>query len=644
MTDPSSPHPRGRHSQPDADTGAGRPASELLAAWTDADPMSDTAVRRGRRRAPDTDAAMTPARPAGGIGLAERPGLPTPRRDDERAAPPRVLRGPAAAAATPAGWPWGGDDRGAAGAAQLVTAPRTTEMSAARPVLPALDGRPTTRQSAPVPRLPDDASRPRPAAGSGARRPADPEWAAGSLGGLTGAGPWRAESADDLATEVHPAVDGGHLPTDPRVALPGTPSRRAAEQRHHAPEPDGERFYDEDRPRTGEHRVFDETGGLEMIVDEGAPDEPPTDHGGGGGGRGRRGRSGGGGGGRRRKRRPLTVLLSLLVLAGVVLGALFGGKVLWQTINPMAEDYSGAGTGQVEIRVNDGDSLRTVAGTLVEADVIASAEPFLDAAEANASATGLQPGVYNMRLQMSGQAALDLLLHPDTKMVTRVTIPEGQTVAQTLQRLADGSDVPLEEWQAAAADPAALGLPPYANGLLEGFLFPATYEVDPDDTPVSVLTEMVSGTVAMLDELQVPVERRLSVITEASIVQAEASSVEDMAKVAQVLNNRIAQGMRLQMDSTVNYANGKGGITTTAEDRANPSPYNTYAHEGLPPGAISNPGRDAVAATMNPAPGDWLFFVVVDPDTGDTRFAATAEEHGRNVLLFQQWLQENPGN
>jgi len=159
-----------------------------------------------------------------------------------------------------------------------------------------------------------------------------------------------------------------------------------------------------------------------------------------------------------------------------------------------------------------------------------------------------------------------------------------------------------------------------------------------------VLTEMVSGTVSMLDELQVPVEQRLSLITEASLVQAEASTTEDMAKVAQVMDNRIAQGMPLQLDSTVNYANGKGGITTTAEDRANQSPYNTYAHAGLPPGAISNPGRDAVVATLNPTPGDWLFFVVVNPDTGETRFADTGEEHARNVLLFQQWLQENPGN
>jgi UPF0755 protein len=101
--------------------------------------------------------------------------------------------------------------------------------------------------------------------------------------------------------------------------------------------------------------------------------------------------------------------------------------------------------------------------------------------------------------------------------------------------------------------------------------------------------------------------------------------------------------MPLQLDTTVNYANGKGGITTTPEDRANLSPYNTYQHPGLPPGPINNPGEQALRAVLAPAEGDWRYFVVVDPDTGDTRFAVTAEEHQANVLLFQQWLRENPG-
>jgi UPF0755 protein len=100
--------------------------------------------------------------------------------------------------------------------------------------------------------------------------------------------------------------------------------------------------------------------------------------------------------------------------------------------------------------------------------------------------------------------------------------------------------------------------------------------------------------------------------------------------------------MALQLDTTVNYANNKGGITTSAADRANPSPYNTYVHPGLPPGAISNPGEDALRSVLSPTPGEWRFFVVVDPDTGETRFGVTAEEHQQNVLLFQQWLRENP--
>jgi UPF0755 protein len=185
-------------------------------------------------------------------------------------------------------------------------------------------------------------------------------------------------------------------------------------------------------------------------------------------------------------------------------------------------------------------------------------------------------------------------------------------------------------------------LPAYANGQLEGFLFPATYDVEPDDAPVDILRAMVTRGVQVMDELQIPVDQRLAVLTQASLVQAEAGSVEDMGKVAQVLKNRLADGMALQLDTTVNYANNKGGLTTTTQDRANPSPYNTYVHPGLPPGAINNPGEDALRAVLNPTPGDWRFFVVVDPDTGDTRFAVTKAEHDQNVLLFRRWLAEHP--
>jgi UPF0755 protein len=334
--------------------------------------------------------------------------------------------------------------------------------------------------------------------------------------------------------------------------------------------------------------------------------------------------------------------MSLLVLAGLIFGIVVGGQKLLELINPASRDYAGQGTGEVQIRVQNGDTLSDIARTLVKADVVASIGPFVDAAEKNSDSVGIQPGVYGMRLQMSGQAALDLLLDPAARLLSRVTLPEGLTVERTLARLSEQTGIPVEELQAAAADPTALGLPAYANGSLEGFLFPATYDIEPDTAPADILRKMVARSAQALDELQIPEADRLTVLTKASLVQAEAGSVEDMGKVARVLENRLSDGMPLQLDTTVNYANGKGGITTTAEDRANQSPYNTYVHPGLPPGAINNPGEEALRAVLAPTPGDWRFFVVVDPDTGDTRFAVTGEEHQQNVLLFQQWLRDHP--
>jgi len=344
----------------------------------------------------------------------------------------------------------------------------------------------------------------------------------------------------------------------------------------------------------------------------------------------------------RRKRRPLAVLISLLVLGGLVVGIVIGGQKLLTLINPASRDYAGQGTGEVQVRVQDGDTLSDIGRTLVKADVVASVGPFVDAAEANADAVGIQPGVYGMRRQMSGRAALDLLLDPKARLLSRVTLPEGLTVQRTLARLADQTGKPVAEFQAAAQDIASLGLPPYANGSLEGFLFPATYDVEPDMAPADVLRQMVTRGVQALDQLQVPADQRLTVLTKASIVQAEAGSVEDMGKVARVLENRLADGMPLQLDTTVNYANNKSGLTTTPQDRQNPSPYNTYLHPGLTPGPISNPGEEALRAVLSPTPGDWRYFVVVDPHTGDTRFAVTGAEHQQNVLLFQQWLREHP--
>jgi uncharacterized YceG family protein len=343
-----------------------------------------------------------------------------------------------------------------------------------------------------------------------------------------------------------------------------------------------------------------------------------------------------------RRRRPLAILISLVVLAGIVVGIVVGGQRLIAMITPAAQDYHGQGTGSVQIRVQQGDTLRDIARSLVTADVIASEPPFVKAANAHADATNVQPGVYTLHRQMSGESALALLLDTKASLLSRLTLPEGLTVTATLAKIAASTHTPVAALRAAAADPVAVGLPAYAHGKIEGFLFPSTYDFDPGTPAAEMLRQMVARTAQALDKLQVPESQRLVVLTKASIVQAEAASVADMGKVARVLDNRLADGMPLQLDTTVNYANGKAGVTTTARDRRNPSPYNTYLHAGLPPGAISNPGEEALQAVLAPTPGDWRFFVVVDPQTGDTRFAKTAAEHQQNVLLFQKWLREHP--
>jgi UPF0755 protein len=123
-------------------------------------------------------------------------------------------------------------------------------------------------------------------------------------------------------------------------------------------------------------------------------------------------------------------------------------------------------------------------------------------------------------------------------------------------------------------------------------------------------------------------------VTIASIVQAEAATKADMAKVARVVFNRLERGMPLQMDSTVNYALNRSTLRTTSADTRIDSPYNSYQRMGLPPTPIDNPGEDAMRAAIAPAAGNWLYFVTVKP--GDTRFTDNFEEHRRNVAEFNK--------
>ncbi|MEU8041469.1 endolytic transglycosylase MltG [Streptosporangium sp. NPDC049078] len=236
----------------------------------------------------------------------------------------------------------------------------------------------------------------------------------------------------------------------------------------------------------------------------------------------------------------------------------------------------------------------------------------------------------------------------ETRAETRITVTvnEGQRLSGVLKDLSTATGKPLKEFERAAEDGEALGLPAYAKGRLEGFAFPATYEISPTSSADEILAAMVTRfNRAAEDGDLVDGARRvgrtpLEILTIASIVQAESAGRRDMPKIAQVIYNRLnhTPEMNLQLDSTVLYGLDKLGIRASNEDLKSRSPYNTYTHRGLPPGPIGNPGADAIEAALKPAAGPWLFFVTTDPKKGITKFAATeseffelVEEYDRNL-------------
>ena len=309
-----------------------------------------------------------------------------------------------------------------------------------------------------------------------------------------------------------------------------------------------------------------------------------------------------------------------------------------------ADDYSGEGEGEITVTIASGDDGTAIAHTLAEEGVVKSAGAFYDVVVATSPEPVFQPGTYLLAERMSARAALERLMDPSSRVEDAVTIPEGTTVSGVLTLLAENTEVPLAELEAAVADPAAYGLPPEAPSL-EGYLFPATYRFEPGTTATEMIQLLVDRSFQALDEAGVPVADRHRILTLASIVQKEARYEEDFYKASRVFTNRLEQGMNLQSDATVSYGvSSTGRVSTTDAERADPNGYNTYLNPGLPIGPISNPGDLAIEAAIAPADGPWLYFVTVNTLTGETVFSETFAQHEAAVAEWLQFMRENPGN
>ncbi|MBZ5741276.1 endolytic transglycosylase MltG [Nocardioides mangrovi] len=361
--------------------------------------------------------------------------------------------------------------------------------------------------------------------------------------------------------------------------------------------------------------------------------------------------------GRRRaasRRRSVPGCIAVLVALAVVVGGLYfvaswGVGAIKDQFDG-ADDYPGPGHGKVSFEVKKGDTVAAMGRNLKADGVVASVQAFTDAAAANPDSTRIQVGFYALKKEMAADDVVEILVDPDNIVKDTVTIPEGLRVVDIVKLLAKNTDFSAADFTKVLDHPDQLGLPDYAGGNPEGYLFPATYDFGPTATPESILQDMVTRWKQAADDADLESAAAdlgytpQELMTVASLVQAEGRG-DDMPKIARVIYNRIehpdngiTNGL-LQVDASVNYALNRSTIAVLTQDQIDSvadSPYNTYKQVGLPPTPIEAPGDDAIAAAAHPADGDWLFYVTVNLRTGETKFTDSYDE----FLQFKQELQD----
>jgi UPF0755 protein len=354
---------------------------------------------------------------------------------------------------------------------------------------------------------------------------------------------------------------------------------------------------------------------------------------------------------RSRRRGPgcLIALVILAVLAGAAYWGVTTGIDKIQDQFSSAEDYPGPGSGEVTFEVKQGDSIAEMGRGLKAAGVVASVDAFINAAGANPDAGKIQAGFYPLMKEMKASDVVAILVDPDKIVTTSVTIPEGLRVKDVVDLLVEKTGFPKEAFDKALADPQALGLPAYAEGNPEGYLFPATYDFGPQEKPADMLKDMVARwqQAATENDLEAGADALgytpQEIMTIASLIEAEGRG-KYRVKIARVIYNRLeidpnpAAGL-LQIDASVNYALDRIGSTViTDEDKESvaDSPYNTYTQKGLPPTPIEAPGDESIQAALHPAEGPWFFYVTVNLKTGETKFTDDYDE----FLEFKDEYQE----
>jgi UPF0755 protein len=346
---------------------------------------------------------------------------------------------------------------------------------------------------------------------------------------------------------------------------------------------------------------------------------------------------------------------TVLMLAGIA------GGLFWIDENVFVDTVE---AGQpVTYTVERGASVRAVGDDLAELGVVRSAVRFRLAADDAGLAARLQPGVFELETGMEIDRAIDVLAAgPIAPPTIRFTVQEGLTVEETLGRLAaqfeayDEDDfrtvltdrlaagenqlgeLELPDWVPEPGETEASIIEPF-----EGLLWPQTYEVGDEATPLEVLQTMVDQLEREFaaipdDQIAAAEARGLSLygaLTMASLIERETRVDAERGTVAGVIDNRLEEGMRLQIDASVIYAIPDHDGNLSLDDLEYESPYNTYVSDGLPPTPISGVGTAALRAAFDPEDVPYRFYVLSPECDGSHVFSETLDEHNVNVQAFR---------
>lgn len=334
----------------------------------------------------------------------------------------------------------------------------------------------------------------------------------------------------------------------------------------------------------------------------------------------------------RRRRWPLAVL-SLLV-AGLLAA---GMAALWfqRQVDPPGDPGA-----DVQVAIPFGSSPKRIGAILDDKGVITSARAF-DAYIRLKGAGGFQAGEYTFRSGESFDDVIAALKKGPDLTFQRLTIPEGYRLDQIAERvgtLPGRSADKFLELAKSGRFRSELMPPDISN--LEGMLYPDTYFLEEDDDEAAILQRMITAMedaarAAGVDRAQELVGRTpYEAVIVASLVEREARVGEERPKISRVIHNRLEKGQLLQVDATVLYAIGHKS-RVLFKDLEVDSPYNTYRYKGLPPTPIAAPGKAVLEAAVNPEPGPWLYYVVIDKD-GRHAFATTNAEHEANIRKAKQ--------